>query len=285
MRIRTIKPEFFTHDGIFEAEQETGLPLRLAYIGLWCAADREGRFRWEPRRLKVQVMPYDDVDFSRVLDALVTRGFLVHYASAGREFGAIPSFTKHQVINNRERDSELPEPLSINTIDACLTREPRVDHASKEEGKGREGKGIGREQGDVASVTTVARVPEKIKRPTVGPEPEACAVILPGKPSAELLEAWREWQHYRQKRASAPFAKDRKPWTEQAARLSAKQIMQYAASHGDRIVCDRITKAIAAGWQGPNFDGLDGLTAYPRKMTYEQELEFHKPDPNSENGW
>ena len=285
MRIRTVKPEFFTHDGIFEAEQETGLPLRIAYIGLWCAADREGRFRWEPRRLKVQVMPYDDVDFSRVLDALVTRGFLVHYASDGREFGAIPSFTKHQVINNRERDSELPEPLSINTIDASSTREPRVDHASKEEGKGKEWKGNGREQGDVASVTTVARVPEKIKRPAVGPEPEACAVILPGKPSAELCEAWLEWQTYRQKRASAPFAKDRKPWTEQAARLSAKQIMQYAASHGDRIVCDRITKAIAAGWQGPNFDGLDGPAAYPRKMTYEQELEFHKPDPNSENGW
>lgn len=126
---------------------------------------------------------------------------------------------------------------------------------------------------------------EKIKRPTVGPEPEACAVVLPGKPSAELQDCWNEWQQYRQKRASAPFAKDRKPWTEQAARLSAKQIMQYAASHGDRIICDRITKAIASGWQGPNFDGLDGPSAYPRKMTYEQELELHTPNPNSENGW
>ena len=92
MRIRTIKPEFFTHDGIFEAEEETGLPLRLAYIGLWCAADREGRFRWEPRRLRVQILPYDDVDFSRVLDALVTRGFLVKYASEGREFGRFHRF-------------------------------------------------------------------------------------------------------------------------------------------------------------------------------------------------
>ena len=50
MRIRTVKPEFFTHEGLFDAEKATKLPLRVAFVGLWCAADREGRFRWEPRR-------------------------------------------------------------------------------------------------------------------------------------------------------------------------------------------------------------------------------------------
>ena len=69
MRIRTVKPEFFTHEGLFELEKETGLPIRVAFAGLWCAADREGRFKWEPRRLGVQILPYDQVDFSRVLDA------------------------------------------------------------------------------------------------------------------------------------------------------------------------------------------------------------------------
>jgi hypothetical protein len=38
MRIRTIKPEFFHHEGIYEAELQSNLPLRLAFIGLWCAA-------------------------------------------------------------------------------------------------------------------------------------------------------------------------------------------------------------------------------------------------------
>lgn len=141
MRIRTIKPEFFLHEGLHELEQETGLPIRLAFIGLWCAADREGRFKWEPRRLGVSILPYDDVDFSRVLDALTTRGFLVHYASESREFGCIPSFHRHQVINNRERPSDLPalsESAEIEHFDASGTREARVDHASKVEGKGRE---------------------------------------------------------------------------------------------------------------------------------------------------
>ena len=149
MRIRTIKPEFFTHEGLFEAESESGLPLRIAFVGLWCVADREGRFKWEPRRLGVQILPYDNVDFSRVLHALTTRGFVVMYRVDDACFGCIPSFQKHQIINNREADSVLPpctqenaeNPNDSNGFDACPTRESRDDHASKGEGKGREGKG------------------------------------------------------------------------------------------------------------------------------------------------
>lgn len=147
MRIRTIKPEFFTHEGLFEAEQDTGLPLRLAFIGLWCAADREGRFRWEPRRLGVQILPYDNIDFSRVLHALGTRGFIVRYRVGDACFGFIPSFQKHQVVNNREAGSILPDPEAESSEilrfptenDASGTRGARVDHAGKAEGKGREG--------------------------------------------------------------------------------------------------------------------------------------------------
>lgn len=144
MRIRTIKPEFFLHEGIFELEKETGLPIRLAYIGLWCAADRSGRFKWEPRKLGIQILPYDSADFSRVLDALTTRGFIVRYASATGEFGAIPSFDRHQIINNREKPSEYPEPPEdvVNQhIDACPTRAPRDNGDEKASLSGREGKG------------------------------------------------------------------------------------------------------------------------------------------------
>jgi len=149
MRIRTIKPEFFHHEGLFEAELETKLPIRVAFAGLWCIADREGRFKWEPRRIGVQVLPYDGVDFSRVLDALATRAFVLKYRVGDACFGFIPSFLKHQVINNRESQSILPDPegnieeTPINTeeIDACPTRAPRDDHAGQGEGKGREGNG------------------------------------------------------------------------------------------------------------------------------------------------
>jgi hypothetical protein len=166
MRIRTIKPEFFTHDELYDLEVESGLPVRIAFAGLWCAADREGRFKWEPRRLGVQILPYDNIDFSRVLHALATRGFIRGYASHGGLFGVIPSFLDHQVINNREKDSELPEPLEYIDPDACRTRDPRVTHASKAEGKGREGKGKEKEVAAKASgfdFSIPLEIPESLK--------------------------------------------------------------------------------------------------------------------------
>lgn len=178
MRIRTIKPEFFHHEGLFDAESASGLPLRVAYAGLWCAADREGRFKWEPRRLGIQILPYDNVDFSRVLDALVTRGFLVKYRVGDACFGAIPSFNRHQIINNKERASEIPDwssqEAAIESVPeafhACPTREPRDDHACRKEGKGKEGNMEGNKEwnrGQVpkeVEVGALSPIPEKTKR-------------------------------------------------------------------------------------------------------------------------
>jgi len=146
-RIRTVKPGLFKHEKLFDAEKETGLPLRLAFIALFTVVDREGRFCWRPRTLKTYCLPYDDIDFSRVLDALATRGFVVKYAFDGEDYGFIPTWHDHQVINNRESPSKLPSPHE----DSISTRAARVADASitrslsrKGEGKGREGerKGI-----------------------------------------------------------------------------------------------------------------------------------------------
>jgi len=143
-RIRTIKPEFFRHEGLFEAEKETALPLRVAFVALWTVCDRDGRFRWKPRALKLDCLPYDDVDFSRVLDALETREFVVRYAVNGEDFGAIPSFAKHQVVNNRELKSILPEPNENNT----LTRGARVKHTKRTPLSPDQGEGEGEQEGE-----------------------------------------------------------------------------------------------------------------------------------------
>jgi len=167
MRIRTIKPEFFTHEGLFEAEKAEKLPLRVAFAGLWCVADREGRFKWEPRRIGVQVLPYDNLDFSRVLHALMTRGFVVKYG----DFGVIPSFPKHQVINNREKPSELPEPPPLLDPDASGTREPRDDDAtstclSGKEGKGREGEGKDASKARAKTLDEISAFCSELQLPT-----------------------------------------------------------------------------------------------------------------------
>jgi hypothetical protein len=137
-RIRTIKPEFFRHFELFIAEQEEGLPLRVAYAGLWTVADREGRFKWRPEILKLDILPFDNIDFSRVLHALATRGFIVRYEAESKIYGFIPTFRQHQIINHRESKSILPDPEKCKNSEknsrtksnSLSTRAPRVNHAS-----------------------------------------------------------------------------------------------------------------------------------------------------------
>lgn len=135
-RIRTIKPEFFRHEALFEAEQASGLPLRVAYAGLFTAADREGRFKWSPRNLKLDCLPYDEVDFAAVLEALAAAGFIVRYEIGGESYGAIPSWSSHQHINMRERSSGIPGPDGAST---CT--HPPGPVPARGEGKGREEEG------------------------------------------------------------------------------------------------------------------------------------------------
>lgn len=172
-RIRSIKPEFFRHFDLYEAERQSKLPLRVAFAGLWCCADREGRFEWRPHELKVLVLPHDKVDFARVLDALTTRGFVVRYEAEGRTYGLIPSFKRHQVINNRESASTLPVPITS-------TRAPRVEDAcptrhdlDQGEGNGREGNG---REGNISSACADDVGPSLTDR-TGNEKPSASAVI------------------------------------------------------------------------------------------------------------
>lgn len=131
-RIRTVKPEFFRHEKLFEAEKQSGLPLRVAFAGLWTAADREGRFAWVPRALKLDCLPFDDVDFSAVLDALAAAEFIVKYQASGKAYGCIPSWKDHQHVNHREAQSRIPAPQA-----GASTGMPGT---ARGEGKGREGK-------------------------------------------------------------------------------------------------------------------------------------------------
>lgn len=149
-RIRTIKPELLSDEELWDLGQEyPDLHILQSFEGLWMYADREGRFEWRPRALGAHILPYWQGDFSRVLDALATRGFVVRYEVDSREYGLVRTFRKHQVINNREADSELPAPPKESAAKTmpCATREPRVNHASStREGPAPvEGNGKGRE--------------------------------------------------------------------------------------------------------------------------------------------
>lgn len=107
-KIRTVKPELFRHEKLFLAEEKYQLPLRLAFIGLFTRCDREGRFRWQPQQLKLDILPFDSVDMNEVLNALTAAGFIVKYVVDNEQYGCIPSWKKHQYITYGEAASRLP---------------------------------------------------------------------------------------------------------------------------------------------------------------------------------
>lgn len=109
-RSRTLHPTFHTNHELFLTESSSGLPLRVAYSGLWCHADREGRFEWNPMRLKLGILPFDGCDFAAVLDALAEAQFIVRYTVDGKDYGHIPTFADHQHPHPREAASKIPAP-------------------------------------------------------------------------------------------------------------------------------------------------------------------------------
>jgi hypothetical protein len=128
-RIRTIKPEFFSSDDIVSMS-----PLaRLFYVSLWCESDREGRMEWKPSTFKLRYLPGDSCDVHVLAQELVVKGLIILYTVDGKQYAEIPTFTEHQVINNRESQSLIPSRHS----DASGTRQARVKAEGKE---GKEGK-------------------------------------------------------------------------------------------------------------------------------------------------
>lgn len=110
-RIRTIKPEFFRHEGLQDIEvANPGSYVMLVFAGLWLVADREGRFEWRPRRLKLDVLPFLDFDMERTLNILDDSGLVLKYEHSGETYGAIMSWDRHQIVGRDEPPSEIPAP-------------------------------------------------------------------------------------------------------------------------------------------------------------------------------
>lgn len=108
-RIRQVKPSFFKHAELYDAEVASGLPLRVAFIGLWTVTDKRGIFAWS-RNIKPDVLPYDPCDMLAVLDALAAAGLVVKYEVDGKSYGLIPTFGQHQHFHKDEKPSTMPAP-------------------------------------------------------------------------------------------------------------------------------------------------------------------------------
>src|SRR5574343_371911 len=106
MRSRNIKPGFFTNEILSEIPPIT----RLLFIGLWCYADKEGKFEWKPKKIKAIIFPYDNCDVEDMLICLHKNNFIKKYNVNGNQYGFIIKFREHQNPHPHEAKSKIPNP-------------------------------------------------------------------------------------------------------------------------------------------------------------------------------
>lgn len=106
-RSRNIKPSFFENEELGELCSLS----RLLFIGMWTIADHKGCFEYRPKRLKVQLLPYDDCDIESLVINLDKSGFISIYSVQGQLYVKVINFLKHQNPHKNERDkgSDIPD--------------------------------------------------------------------------------------------------------------------------------------------------------------------------------
>lgn len=114
MRARNIKPGFFKCTDLSEVD----FASRLLFIGLWCFADREGRFEWNVKKIKAELFPYDNVNIEKLLCNLMS----LHFITRNDTTGYVEKFAKHQNPHPHEAKSALPpKPEQNQCNDVSLT--------------------------------------------------------------------------------------------------------------------------------------------------------------------
>ena len=136
-RIRTIKPEFFSHEILASKSAHA----RLLAIGLLTLADCKGRLRWVPMQVHSQVFPWEaSVKIEVLLGELIDASYVLHYEVSGKRYVEVVNFNKHQRLSGKESayDSKLPPP-------------PRKPNHSLDETGERNGKHPGASPGSVGN--------------------------------------------------------------------------------------------------------------------------------------
>jgi hypothetical protein len=221
MRIRTIKPEFFKHDGIAALAPLT----RLLFIGLWSLADSEGRMEDRPARLRVEILPYDDCDPEAMLADLHAAGFIRRYEIDGLALIELPTFRRHQRIGGKEAQQPSRFPKYVDNQQGKhpgSTGEATGKHLAAQETEGkRKGKETERKGGENRIAASAA-------------------VVFPdGLNTAGFHAVWAEWVAYRAERKLAAY----KPATTRAQ-------LAKLAEWGEAVSVEAIRESIRQNWQG-----------------------------------
>jgi hypothetical protein len=122
-RARNIKPAFFQNEDLAELK-----PIeRLAFIAMWTVADYRGCIEYRAKRLKVQLLPYDNCDIDSIVTNLEQSRFITTYTVNGQNYIKILNFEKHQNPHPNEKKSGSTIPdidesnCNINKLQTIVT--------------------------------------------------------------------------------------------------------------------------------------------------------------------
>lgn len=104
MRTRDLKPGFFRDLELTELPHVT----RLLYAGLWCFVDKRGRCEDNPKLIKADIFPYENVPVEKHLKLLEEHSFIRRYEVGGRRFIWVIRFRAHQHPHPKEQESTYP---------------------------------------------------------------------------------------------------------------------------------------------------------------------------------
>ena len=121
-RSRNIKPALYKNEDLAECS----VWARYIFPGLWMLADCEGKLEDRPKRIKGELLPFDERTVEPLLVELQQRGFIVRYSDRANKYIKILSFTKHQNPHYREQKSVIPDPESLGLCTQSLILKPEA---------------------------------------------------------------------------------------------------------------------------------------------------------------
>lgn len=196
-RARNIKPKFFQNDELGELD-----PLaRLLFIGLWTVADFKGCLEYRPKRLKTQLLPYDDCDLDALARTLDKSGFIAIYSVQGRSYAKVLKFLEHQNPHKNERDagSDIPD---IDEKDSEINELTQDGKNREEDGSDRAESLFPLPDSLILNPSTDAAAPARADAPRVRQQPREPAddekfaeawAAYPKRPGASRADAHKAW--------------------------------------------------------------------------------------------
>jgi len=125
-----MRDRIFGRDFLLSSTLAQFTPLeRIFFLGLICCADREGRLRDQPNRLKAEILPYDEFYPVPCLEEFEAMDMIARYTVDGRNYIQILHFEDYQRPHHKERASKIP-PFSSTEQAKPSISQGKIKHKS-----------------------------------------------------------------------------------------------------------------------------------------------------------